>query len=719
MDTRKCRYCGKGDDESALRKNRDVHYRCERVHQTASEMTAYLQEQVGNKWTAKRVSARAKDENNVSYSVSFEKADGGKAGTPIISPIRLKVSTLPVSKSIKPSASRTALIIPDSQNGFYREGNKLFPIHDRRAWGVAIEMARILQPDDIILLGDMVDLPDWSEKFTLSKDMYFTTQPTILETGYWLTVLRQSNPNSRIRYLEGNHECFSDDTEYLTRQGWVKAPELTMEHTIASWNPYSHAIEFGRPRAIHRYAYDGDLYNLYSRNCDLLVTPNHRIYGRLPGQDYFTKEIQSIQHNRVHIPVSGINSYPEFGGISDDEIRMAAWLLTDGYLKGKSVAISQRESKHTMITNILDRLGWKYSVRFRERTVAEICGKPLVKIPEREAIITLLSQEHNQLHRIRELVLDKLAIPLWVSALSERQFEIFLSSIIDGDGSRHKSAPNTSLMVYGKKSFIDDLQALCVQYGYRSSISEYRPGAYRLNLTKNPETCFDGFQDHIAKLPYNGFVYCATTHNDTLVVRRNGKVVITGNSRMQRLLSRIMIQAQGLYKYGDVHKTPVMSIPNLLDLAALDIEYIGDYPNSQLWLNNNLQVVHGDTVRSDSLDTVKTILKDVRHSVICGHIHRVEYASKTLWHHDGPKIYCAASPGTICDIDGRVPRNSSRVNWQQGLGLVEYNMEGNFQIQLLQIYDSELLFRGQKVKGDSVANAVTSSLIEQFPEMGF
>ena len=103
---------------------------------------------------------------------------------------------------------KTALIVPDSQNGYIIDLNtkKLEPMHDRHALDLVIQVADYIKPDKIVLLGDHLDLAEWSDKFVRSPEYFFTTQPALIELHWWLKRLRDSNPNAEMDYLEGNHE---------------------------------------------------------------------------------------------------------------------------------------------------------------------------------------------------------------------------------------------------------------------------------------------------------------------------------------------------------------------------------------------------------------------------------------------------------------------------------------------------------------------------------
>lgn len=128
---------------------------------------------------------------------------------PSFRPITINPTAIPRVKITQPRPGEMmrAVIIPDSQNGYWRDmmtGN-LNPFHDRFCWDIAVQVVREVQPHVIILLGDMLDLPDWSTKFVRSPEVYFTTQPALLELSWWLSQLRLAAPGAEIRYIEGNH----------------------------------------------------------------------------------------------------------------------------------------------------------------------------------------------------------------------------------------------------------------------------------------------------------------------------------------------------------------------------------------------------------------------------------------------------------------------------------------------------------------------------------
>jgi hypothetical protein len=106
-------------------------------------------------------------------------------------------------------AERTALLVPDSQHGFMWGENRreLLPMHDMGACDAVTQVAAAMQPDDIVLLGDMLDLAEWSTRFPRPMALLDTSQAALYALHYWLAELRAACPSARIVYLEGNHEA--------------------------------------------------------------------------------------------------------------------------------------------------------------------------------------------------------------------------------------------------------------------------------------------------------------------------------------------------------------------------------------------------------------------------------------------------------------------------------------------------------------------------------
>lgn len=117
--------------------------------------------------------------------------------------VQIQKSTV---KPILKTNAKTAVIVPDIQIGYFRDENgSLVPTHDEKAIAIAMSMIRDIQPTQIVLLGDNLDLPEFG-KYRLSPAFALTTQASIDRATTLCAELREAAPKSKIVWLAGNHE---------------------------------------------------------------------------------------------------------------------------------------------------------------------------------------------------------------------------------------------------------------------------------------------------------------------------------------------------------------------------------------------------------------------------------------------------------------------------------------------------------------------------------
>jgi hypothetical protein len=74
--------------------------------------------------------------------------------------------------------------------------------------------------------------------------------------------------------------CVSDDTEFLTKRGWVRADQINIQDQFASMTGEGEFI-WAAPKKIMKYRYKGLMVHYVSDMVDQLLTPDHRMLGRL------------------------------------------------------------------------------------------------------------------------------------------------------------------------------------------------------------------------------------------------------------------------------------------------------------------------------------------------------------------------------------------------------------------------------------------------------
>lgn len=190
-------------------------------------------------------------------------------------------------------------------------------------------------------------------------------------------------------------------------------------------------------------------------------------------------------------------------------------------------------------------------------------------------------------------------------------------------------------------------------------------------------------------------------------------IILEGNHdrRMQKFVQANALSSFGLKRANIPESWPVMSLPYLLRLDELDVEYIDAYPAGMWWINDKLRAVHGDKVNSGGSTAMKYTNEMPHISTIFGHIHRQEIQSKTTFDREGKIKAMAISPGCLCRVDGHVPsvKGSTNIegkpvtyweNWQQGIAVIRYKDEGSFHVDLVHIDDGKTLYKGQEFKSE-------------------
>lgn len=394
-----------------------------------------------------------------------------------------------------------------------------------------------------------------------------------------------SNSYKVISCLNDNH-CFPEYVEVLTDSGFKLFKDVESTDLIAS-EDINGNIVYEKPIAtIYNEPQETILHTYRSKSCEIDVTSKHNmnIRGTKPNDIYkLVPSHEVIKKESTFNFKCALSNFNADFDVSDDMIKLAAWVGSDGSVikavrrdtdnyneklspfSNSKYSIHQREEKAHYITEVLNNLGISYNILNRDNcTPTEvILGKTLKSQNKRmlEFSINRTVSGDEILEKLNEFIPSKYTLPNWIKNLSKRQFLVYLNTFILGDGTnpkpslyKGKECKVNSAVIYGVKSILDQLQHLCVSFGVRASISEYRPNTFRLNITFNTDKAIiDPKKQGITEIPYNGFTWCFTMPSGKLVVRQNGKVSIQGNSGVD--LSYMATKTVELYlqsKYPEV-----------------------------------------------------------------------------------------------------------------------------------------------------------------------
>lgn len=176
---------------------------------------------------------------------------------------------------------------------------------------------------------------------------------------------------------------------------------------------------------------------------------------------------------------------------------------------------------------------------------------------------------------------------------------------------------------------------------------------------------------------------------------------LAGNheARIDKKLTESADEALHLRPAGKPESRPALSIPYLLSLDELGIEYVAPY-GEILWLDG-VKFTHGSLVRRRGGQTSTAYLQHATTSGVWGHVHRLELAQRTIQTPEGPKVITGMSPGCLCRTDGAVPHAAGdSLDWQQGFGLM-YTTQTGVSLQLVPIIDGEAVVHGEHLVGST------------------
>ncbi len=392
------------------------------------------------------------------------------------------------------------------------------------------------KPTSIICLGDFADMPSLStydvgkksfegRRYTLdvecAKDCMSMFMAPIREEQRRLKRNKEKQWNPEFIMCLGNH-CLSEDTQiYVEDKGWCNYQEIETGDKVYTIDEQGN-YELNAIEDVICWEADEELYNSDTCNSSLLVTGGHRVYYKTSAGNTKVK-LASEFNCEFDLLTSANNLKHNLVQLSVAELRLAAWLCTDSHFsRSGGISFYQRLSNAHKIEDLLQELHIPYAKSVRQRNVVEICGRVLLKPSEPEVTFRLGKSVAEQLQG-RLLVFNNRQLPVWASKLTNTQWDIFLDTLIDADGSI-PSRSTTSRVFYGKRTICDDVQLQAHLHGWRASITEYRKGQFRVNLTKT-----DTIRTKLTKVPYKGVVWCISVKNKNFMVRRKDKVCFTGN----------------------------------------------------------------------------------------------------------------------------------------------------------------------------------------------
>lgn len=345
--------------------------------------------------------------------------------------------------------------------------------------------------------------------------------------------------------------CLTGDHEILTSKGWCRFDKWEGGY-IACWSPKTEFISFKKAKAVS-FDYNGELYSINSKRCSQLSTPEHTMPYWDKTSGWKSDTIQNLANKRFSIPFTGrrfTNS-----SLEHNELRVLIMVQADGHYteNGDLRFHFSKKRKIERCKSLLRKVGIIFSI--------SIC--------EKSTVVTIKSRH----------------MPLWLRTFKDKTFKMWLLDesadvIFDElelwDG--YRCGPNSIQYSTINKQNADIIQALAHLSGRAATIIKKNgrknnwSEIYVVNIWLTP-LGRNEIREKPKEINFSGKVYCAETETGFFIVRRKGKVWITGNSgklvQTQNLPRNSMDNlryARELLKAGDFEMLEILfdSVPNVL-----------------------------------------------------------------------------------------------------------------------------------------------------------
>ena len=323
-------------------------------------------------------------------------------------------------------------------------------------------------------------------------------------------------------------ECFPPDAEILTPNGWVRLDEYNNQQ-VMQYNADGSG-SFVTPMAYIKHPYSGELYEVdKGGNYYTCTTPNHNmVYINKKGIP--VKRKISDMPNTIQGYIPRTLTYCGDGiRLSDDEIRLQVAFSADGcFNKSKRYVTNNihrirfnftKERKYIRLKQILNNLNIEYTDTYNPNRV----NPYYIGFEDTKHILT---KEFNI---------------SWLHMMSLEQKQLFINELQYWDGYNDGSRINYSS---SNQHNIDFIQMLSHTTGYFATIQ--RTTCKNKAMMNNPSldptkyctvriykhkhySTWQKANKYIAKIPYNGMVYCVQVPSGMLLVRQHERVTIIGN----------------------------------------------------------------------------------------------------------------------------------------------------------------------------------------------
>lgn len=317
-----------------------------------------------------------------------------------------------------------------------------------------------------------------------------------------------------------NELCYSSDTEVLTESGFKFWNDVTEEDKLAAVDLESNTYKFEKPSHLYKNYYNGNMVRMYSRDLNSLTTPAHRNFTK-----YYTghKNTDGWSQFITRTSIDIHNSLNKFEKLPKLPSMFMDTGTQEDYNLGKLLGFTLGDGGKSTDNK---RLYYHVKKQRKKQILEEFAALELITITNRDAqdgyYYARLNIDSPIFTGCYELAKNKY-IPWEVIPKNTMFLKGLLNGLMSSDG--HITNKNNWLYSTISKNLKEDIIQLCTFLG-REVTTHEKSEIYKLTLKHGRHKLIKKTE----LVPYEGDVHCASVSTGVLLVRRDGKTFVSGNS---------------------------------------------------------------------------------------------------------------------------------------------------------------------------------------------
>lgn len=373
-------------------------------------------------------------------------------------------------------------------------------------------------------------------------------------------------------------ECFTGDTEILTEHGFVRFDQLGKDVLVAQYE--SGSMSFVAPERHIENNYCGDMIRLHSeRGCDLIMTPNHEVLIRTKSGNDVKSPVKDMKYNSTKTAYVAAKAV----GVSRlltpwERLMIAAQADGSNHSRSENTPFStiafsfSKERKIDRFLRLMNDGGFVWS------ECKDKAAHGNTKARRRFLVRKLSGASKN----------------LWdhfnLKNISADTAKEIIEEMVQWDGYLTPDFPSRRYYSSCDKRQSDFFQTIAVMAGYKTytaiqkdSRKETYSDVHRVFVeTDTDQIGTQAFNKEIVH--HDGKVYCVSVPSGNIIVRRHGKVMVTGNChRIKKEGQYIKVREHFNCKWVGLTATPDRADGQKLVGPMFDECWYGDQKGQQLF----------------------------------------------------------------------------------------------------------------------------------------